>query len=590
MTAMPSSTARVFAALAYLQATSFVNAVRQRARRLRQPKYLFGALFAGAYVYFFFIRHFAHGGPFGASSAAAGMTGLMPSFAALGLLGAVLFAWLLPGDRAALRFSEAEVAFLFPAPLTRVALINFSLLRAQLAIFVSAFLLTLLFGRGRGLPGSAWQHATGLWLLMATLRLHFLGASFAHERLLGGLRPFVRYLIAAAAAVAILGIATWWVRTHVPMPPAPGVAGPQAVSAWLGAVFGAPVPTVVLAPFRWLATPLFAPDTQAWLRSLVPAFALMLLHYAWVVYSHVAFEEASMDRARRRAERRQELQAGKSPFRMAPAGPRTAAFLLAPRGFAPTAFLWKGLIDAGPVFRARWWLLAAALIVAANVWKGHWPQLASLLAVAAIVAVFVSFWVLLVGPMMSMRGLRESFEHLDVLKAAPLRGWQIALGQLLTPMAIVTGVYWLLLLLVASVLGSTYAAPLGGTAALWTAAVGIALLVAPLSMLMLCVPLGGMLFFPGMSMSMSSRNVGFEVAGQRMIFVVGLLLALALVLLPTFLFGGLAFLLVKWLANTRLAIAAATVVGLAVLGVELVFTIGFLGARVDRFDVSQELR
>jgi hypothetical protein len=590
MTAMPSSTARVFAALAYLQATSFVNAARQRVRRLRQPKYLFGALFAGAYVYFFFIRHFARAGALGASPAAAGMTGLMPSFAALGLLVAVLYAWLVPGDRAALRFSEAEVAFLFPAPLTRVALINFSLLRAQLAIFVSAFLLTLVLGRGRGLPGSAWQHATALWLLMATLRLHFLGASFAHERLLGGLRPFVRYLIAAAAAVAIVGIATWWVRTHVPMPPAPGVAGPQAVSAWLGAVFGAPVPTVVLAPFRWLATPLFAPDTQAWLRSLVPAFALMLLHYAWVVYSHVAFEEASMDRARRRAERKQALQAGQSPFRLAPAGPRTAPFVLAPRGFAPTAFLWKGLIDAGPVFRVRWWLAAAALIVVASVWKEHWQRLELLLMVAAMAAVFACLWVLLAGPMLAIRGLRETFVNLDILKAAPLRGWQIAFGQLLTPMAIMTGVYWLLLLLVTSVLGPMYASRIGGAAALWTASIGLALLVAPLSMLMLCVPLAGMLFFPGLSLSFSSRNVGFEVAGQRLIFVGGLLLALALVLVPAFLFGGLAFLLAKWLASTALAIAAATVVGLAVIGVELAFAISFLGVRVDRFDVSQELR
>jgi hypothetical protein len=322
----------------------------------------------------------------------------------------------------------------------------------------------------------------------------------------------------------------------------------------------------------------------------VPAFALMLLHYAWVVYSHVAFEEASMDRARRRAERKQALQAGQSPFRLAPAGPRTAPFVLAPRGFAPTAFLWKGLIDAGPVFRVRWWLAAAALIVVASVWKEHWQRLELLLVVAAMVAVLASVWVLLAGPMLAIRGLRETFVNLDILKAAPLRGWQIAFGQLLTPMAIMTGVYWLLLLLVTSVLGPMYASRIGGAAALWTASIGLALLVAPLSMLMLCVPLAGMLFFPGLSLSFSSRNVGFEVAGQRLIFVGGLLLALALVLVPAFLFGGLAFLLAKWLASTALAIAAATVVGLAVIGVELAFAISFLGVRVDRFDVSQELR
>ena len=111
---------------------------------------------------------------------------------------------LLPGDRATLAFSEPEVAFLFPAPLSRVALINYSLLRAQLGIFVSAFVMTLVFNRGRGLPGSTWQHATSLWLLFATLRLHFLGASFVHDRVIDtGIRPVFRWLASALIGMKI---------------------------------------------------------------------------------------------------------------------------------------------------------------------------------------------------------------------------------------------------------------------------------------------------------------------------------------------------------------------------------------------------
>jgi len=54
----------------------------------------------------------------------------------------VLFAWLVPGERAALTFTEAEVAFLFPAPVTRRTLVHFKLVRSQLRIFFSALLLT----------------------------------------------------------------------------------------------------------------------------------------------------------------------------------------------------------------------------------------------------------------------------------------------------------------------------------------------------------------------------------------------------------------------------------------------------------------
>ena len=36
--------------------------------------------------------------------------------------------------------------------------------------------------RGRGLPGNSLQHATSIWLAIATLRLHTLGASFTLDR------------------------------------------------------------------------------------------------------------------------------------------------------------------------------------------------------------------------------------------------------------------------------------------------------------------------------------------------------------------------------------------------------------------------
>ena len=49
-------------ALRYLLARSFVNSLLARLRRLRQPKYLFGALIGGAYFYFYFYQFLFQGG------------------------------------------------------------------------------------------------------------------------------------------------------------------------------------------------------------------------------------------------------------------------------------------------------------------------------------------------------------------------------------------------------------------------------------------------------------------------------------------------------------------------------------------------
>ena len=100
---------------------------------------------------------------------------------ALILLTILLLAWIIPHQRAALTFTEAEVAFLFPAPISRRGLIHFKLLRSQTAILFTTLLLTLVTNR---FGGKAWIHAAGWWLIFSTLNLHLLGSSFARTMLL----------------------------------------------------------------------------------------------------------------------------------------------------------------------------------------------------------------------------------------------------------------------------------------------------------------------------------------------------------------------------------------------------------------------
>jgi hypothetical protein len=108
---------------------------------------------------------------------------LYESFGALILLAIVLLAWVIPHKRAALAFTEAEVAFLFPAPISRRGLIHFKLLRSQLAILFTVVFLTLIFNR-YGSFGHRLIRVAGWWVILSTLNLHFLASSFALTKLM----------------------------------------------------------------------------------------------------------------------------------------------------------------------------------------------------------------------------------------------------------------------------------------------------------------------------------------------------------------------------------------------------------------------
>ena len=255
-----------WSACLYQQAMSIRNAVVQRVLRLKQPKYLAGAVAGICYFYFFVFRNAfrerAHRGGPGLAEAVGwlhdpAIATLVLGGAALVLLVVLLVAWVLPGDRSAIAFSEAEVAFLFPAPMTRSQLVRYKLLRSQLAILVSSILLTVVLRRGGALGGGmlgggAWLHALAWWMILSTVRMHYIGASFVHDRIRGDggrwawLRNIATVAVVLAAAIALL----WWVRTHVPPPQA------DALLPWAQRVLDvSSAPTARGRPPRCAASP-----------------------------------------------------------------------------------------------------------------------------------------------------------------------------------------------------------------------------------------------------------------------------------------------------------------------------------------------
>ena len=579
----------VFGAFAYLQATSLYNNLRQRLLRLRQPKYLIGALAGGAYIYFFlFHRMLRVGTAHPRFDMPAGLLADIASLVALALLLYVLVEWVVSGARAQLAFTEAEVDFLFPAPLTRTSLIHFSLLRSQLAIFFSSFLLGLLFRRGGGFSGHPLQSVTGIWLLLSMLKLHAMGASFTRERLLDlGLRPWLRRIVAACVALAIALACAWSMRGVLHAPPAEALSDLALLRRWFEAIVGTAPLSWLLLPFRWAVAPIFATDAAAFLRALPAALALLALHYLWVVRAQVSFEDAAIVQARKRAERVAAMRQGRMGRRM-PSRPRGEAFRLGPQGDPWVAFLWKGLIRMGPVYRLRTWLVACVVVTVACQWLAADPVRKGVLAAIGIAVPALGAWLIFVGPMLMQHGLRRTFERMDVLKALPLRGWQIALGELATPAAVMCFAFWWLLLFGAQSIAAGHVALT--LAQVVATALALALVAPPLFGLMLCVPFAGMLYFPAWIVAPGSGGRGIEVMGQRMVFMLGYLSTVLIATIPAALLGGIGFLLGRWLGGDIVAVLLAAACACAVLAAELALALRLLGRRIDRFDLSQELR
>src|SRR5690349_13269997 len=246
-------------ALIYLQAQSLKNRLRARLRRLKKPKYLAGAVVGAAYFYFFFFRHF-----FAARRPTTDVTSetlvLFELLGALVLFGMVLSGWIFPHERAALAFSEAEIAFLFPAPVTRRTLIHFKLLRSQMAILFTTLLLTLITRRFGG-GGAAWIRAFGWWLILSTLNLHTLAASFARTRLLErGISNWRRRAVLLSAATVLAVAASLWVWNNVPAPQASDFVNLETMKYYFRHALESGPASYVLYPFRMVVRPYLATD------------------------------------------------------------------------------------------------------------------------------------------------------------------------------------------------------------------------------------------------------------------------------------------------------------------------------------------
>jgi ABC-2 type transport system permease protein len=579
-------------ALVYLQATSFKNTLRERLRRLRQPRYLFGALAGAAYFYFFFFRHVVMGNR--GAQASVGDPGefqmLFTQIGALALFVYIALAWIVPSGRAALAFSEPEVAFLFPAPVSRHGLLHYKLLKNQLAILISALFMSLVARRGLNANGSFWTHAAGWWLASSLIQLHTIAAGFTRERLVDlGINARTRRYVALALLI-LLGAATLYF-TRESLPGIPEITGAdlQPLVNFGREVLSTPPLGWVLWPFRIAVRPLFAGTPLEFAHAVWPVLVLIALHYLWAVKSVVAFEEASVAESQRLANARAAMRAGKlrvgGPKRV-----RREPFKLGAAGQPLIAFLWRGLLSFGPAYYLRNWLILYSLVLGAMWWITSDPLYHPYVMVSGIVFSVIGAYGIFLGPIFFRRASQQMLERIDIFKAYPLRGWQIVAGELFTPTVLLSALEWLAIAVVGICLGRGHLKANLTPDLVASAAVGLSLLVPPLSALLFSINFAAVLLFPAWAGTSHAGAPGVEVMGQRLITFAGFVVICVVALLPAAILGGLVLVpLHLLLGRTAVAILAGSVVASATVAAELAAFLWWLGRRYEKFDVSVDL-
>ena len=556
------------AVLLFITTATLRNLLRRQLMRLRQPRYLAASAMGFFYLWSIFARHGFR--PSRGFTLSVESTVLGAGMLALFLL-IVLWTWTFGGDEASLTFSEAEIQFLFPAPLSRSALVHYKLART---LFFSAFTaLFLTWGLGNRIGAPNVRFFFGAWMGVATLGLHNISASLTRGSLLEhGVAGGARRLIALLVPAAIVGAAAYTLYAV----PFPGTA--PEVQGWFLNAFGT-------GPLHWVSAPI-RPAIEVALAlpgSTLPVslgFALLSLggHYLWALTTDSNFQEASIAAAERRGKRLEARRRGQLPLRAA-----KAPWQLAPQGNPIVALLWKNLTAGVRLLSLRlgiaFALLAALAIVQVVMTTGDERRV-----IAAGCLVILAGYFTLFGTQVYRIDFRLDLPNVDMLRTLPLRGWQVAAGEVLAPAIVVALAQWCCLLVATLVIPSSTLAFAGRTGT----ALALALLLPPVNLCLVIIQNMGVLLFPGWVQAGVQGPRGIEAMGQRMLTLIGTLLAAAIGLVPAGIVAVGIFALTAVFAGWGpLAVVLGAAAGALVLMVEAAFGVLFLGRTFERFDLSQ---
>jgi hypothetical protein len=566
----------MISASAYIVACSAKNRFVRRLRRLREPRYLVGAIVGGAYLYFSFFARRRSVPPGGrrtpdAVPGTAAIAASASSMAGVALLVLATIAWVLPFDSGLLEFTGAETDFLFPAPVSRRALLLHRLLRSQIGMLFGSVIVAV------ASPVPGWTRlrvAAAMWILFLTMRVYFTAVTLMRSRL------------RASGPSAVLA---WAPLTAC-------VAGLGTVAASLGGAWTAsPVedfrdamtrvadatahgaPAMVLWPFVALVRPLFASTFEAFATDLPRALLVLGACLAWMLYADDAFQDAAAAAAARRVER---AQARGGIVRA-----RATGLSLALSGPPELAFFWKNGVQTlrlTGLNAARIVVAAVTVSVALTSFALNTLHLRGGAAAACGVAMAVAAFTAVLGPQVVRTDLRSDLLHLDLLKTWPVRAASVVRGEMAWPGAMLTAVGWMAI--AAAVAFSAAAFPQTAAASRLSIGVGAAIVMPALVFAQFLVQNAAALAFPAWVPLGNQRPRGVDAMGQRVILLGGVLLSVAVLLLPPAIVGGVVWFVFERFVGISAVIPAALAVTL-VAAVEIAAATELLGPLYERMDI-----
>ena len=561
---------------------SMRNRLRVRLRRLRQPRYVIGTLAAVLYFYFIF-GGFRSGRrrPPGAEAVAPldRFRELIELGGALMMFVLVALSWVWPSKRGpSLTFSPAEVQFLFTAPVRRRTLVIYRVLRSLAANVFLGAIMTLVFRPPSAARG--WTLFVGTSLVFSVLNLHLMGVSLSRASLVAhGWSGLARQWLPVSLVLGVLGVLGVTIATHWA---ALSALSGMALVTELHRLLSTGAAGIALWPFRALAGLPTAESTDAFLRALPAALLLLGANFLWVIRSDVAFEEASAAAAEKIAQ----FKAGARP---APSRPRRlrSPFTLLPTGRPEVAFLWKNLIVVGRYASLRTFarVLPAVIVTGFVMTRMSSARDGGLWAAVAVACLVCAGVTTIFGPQMARNDLRQDLAHLSVLKAWPVAGGAVIRGEVLAPTVVLSAATTLFI--AGAVAFSGEARALTGIPIADRAAYTIAALVlAPgLIVTQLMLQNGLAVLFPAwLSPGLRSRQ-GFDVMGQRMLMLYGMLFVLIIALIPAVIAAGAVGYGI-FAATGTVPVLIPSLVATVVLLIQAGILSTALGRVFDRTDVS----
>ena len=546
---------------------TFWNRIVANLRRMRDPRYAVGALFGLLYFGWIFFRN--HGASKVWNMPIAG--DIRTDVVSVVFLAILLFVWALPGDSGGLEFSEAEIQFLFPAPLRRRDLLLYKIVRAQPQVMMSAAIFSFL-GATRG-------KFVGLWITFSVLSVYMMLAALGRARLrLMGINFLVRFAIVAVITLALGALGYHVARgltidTHN--------VTPATIAKLVDGAFHHPAIRILLFVPRAFAGAVF----PASMTMLLIACAVLLPFGAVLFFLadrlNVSFEESSLVRAQRRHERLQRMQDRRGGRHLLFKRAR-APFRLGPTGRTETAIVWKNSVALMRMSSPMLVIipLIFALLMGIGLWLPHTRD---------GVAVTLLMWTAIlpfIGPNIFANDLRLDLPRLEVLKSYPMSGEGIVAGEIAAPLAVIAGLEllaigcaWIFLAIAGKMSTSTGA----------QFAICALLLAVPVVALQLLIRNAVPVIFPAWAARTKEDPRGFVLTGQRLLLILGNVVVLGLALLPAaVVFVPSAFLAIKFFEGNTAFMAIMTTPAIAVIAAEVWLGVRFLGSRFEALDVSQE--